>query len=234
MENENKLETTSDEILTEAVNVPTPTNVSSTEVSEESTSNPDLDTVDSPEQETPSVENLEEMPIVEDNFYDVLSEETKGYNVPSFKGSVVDIETIDQYLKANQLKYLDSLIQAEEENKLVEENAKDFMALSREVQELAIKHAEKAMYDSSYFEKNNLSKDLIKPIQILATIRAKREEAKIKSWKIEYYARIVSRLKEFKRLKKIDIKNSIKGSANFRIALLKIRLKNFIKKLCRR
>lgn len=230
MENENKLETTSEEILAEAVDVPTPVS----EVSEEATTNPDFDTVDSSEQETPSVENLEETPVVEDNFYDVLSEETKGYNVPSFKGSVVDIETIDQYLKANQLKYLDSLIQAEEENKLVEENAKDFMALSREVQELAIKHVEKAMYDSSYFEKNNLSRDLIKPIQILATIRAKREEAKIKSWKIEYYARIVSRLKEFKRLKKLDIKNSIKGSANFRITLLKIRLKNFIKKLCRR
>jgi len=223
MENENKLETTSEEILTEAVNVPTP----ASEVSEGATTDSTLDVkvVEVPEGEAP---------VIEDNFYDVLSEETKGYNVPSFKGSVVDIETIDQYLKANQLKYLDSLIQAEEENKLVEENAKDFMALSREVQELAIKHAEKSMYDSSYFEKNNLSRDLIKPIQILATIRAKREEAKIKSWKIEYYARIVSRLKEFKRLKKIDIKNSIKGSANFRITLLKIRLKNFIKKLCRR
>lgn len=223
MENENKLETTSEEILTEAVNVPTPVS----EVSEGATTDSTLDVkvVEVPEGEAP---------VVEDNFYDVLSEETKGYNVPSFKGSVVDLETIDQYLKANQLKYLDSLIQAEEENKLVEENAKDFMALSREVQELAIKHAEKAMYDSSYFEKNNLSRDLIKPIQILATIRAKREEAKIKSWKIEYYARIVSRLKEFKRLKKLDIKNSIKSSANFRIALFKIRLKNFIKKLCRR
>ena len=223
MENENKLETTSEEILTEAVNVPTP----ASEVSEGATTDSTLDVkvAEVPEGEAP---------VIEDNFYDVLSEETKGYNVPSFKGSVVDLETIDQYLKANQLKYLDSLIQAEEENKLVEENAKDFMALSREVQELAIKHAEGAMYDSSYFEKNNISKDLIKPIQILATIRAKREEAKIKSWKIEYYARIVSRLKEFKRLKKLDIKNSIKGSANFRITLLKIRLKNFIKKLCRR
>ena len=220
MENENKLETTSEEILAEAVDVPTP-------VSEGATTDSSLDVkvVEAPEGEAP---------VVEDNFYDILSEETKGYNVPSFRCSVVDLETIDQYLKANQLKYLDSLIQAEEENKLVEENAKDFMALSREVQELAIKHAEKAMYDSSYFEKNNLSRDLIKPIQILATIRAKREEAKIKSWKIEYYARIVSRLKEFKRLKKLDIKNSIKGSANFRITLFKIRLKNFIKKLCRR
>lgn len=223
MENENKLETTSEEILTEAVNVPTP----ASEVSEGATTDSTLDVkvVEAPEGEAP---------VIEDNFYDVLSEETKGYNVPSFKGSVVDLDTIDQYLKANQLKYLDSLIQAEEENKLVEENAKDFMAISREVQELAIKHAEKAMYDSSYFEKTGISKDLIKPIQILATIRAKKEEAKIKSWKIEYYARIVSRLKEFKRLKKIDIKNSIKGSANFRITLLKIRLKNFIKKLCRR
>ena len=223
MENENKLETTSEEILTEAVDVPTPVS----EVSEGATTDSTLDVkvVEVPEGEAP---------VIEDNFYDVLSEETKGYNVPSFKGSVVDIETIDQYLKANQLKYLDSLIQTEEENKLVEENAKDFMALSREVQELAIKHAEKSMYDSSYFEKNNLSRDLIKPIQILATIRAKREEAKTKSWKIEYYARIVSRLKEFKAIKRSDVINSAKGSINIRITLFKFRLKEFIKKLCRR
>jgi len=223
MENENKLETTSEEILTEAVNVPTP----ASEVSEGATTDSTLDVkvVEVPEGEAP---------VIEDNFYDVLSEETKGYNVPSFKGSVVDIETIDQYLKANQLKYLDSLIQAEEENKLVEENAKDFMALSREVQEQVIKHADRAMYDPSYFEKNNLSQDLIKPIQILATIRAKREEAKIKSWKIEYYARIVSRLKEFKAIKRSDVINSAKGSINIRITLFKFRLKEFIKKLCRR
>jgi hypothetical protein len=42
MENENKLETTSEEILTEAVDVPTPVS----EVSEEATTNPDFDTVD--------------------------------------------------------------------------------------------------------------------------------------------------------------------------------------------
>lgn len=134
----------------------------------------------------------------EKKFEEKLAEFLKEQPIESFNSSVISLEAIDQMISAHQLKYLENLIQTEEENKLAKENMHDFLQYPRDIQETAVKHADGAKYDPDYFTKNKIDKELIKPIQILNVIDIKKEEAKTKNWKVLYHARLVERLRYFR------------------------------------
>lgn len=136
----------------------------------------------------------------EKNFQEQLEQYTQPFPISSFNPRTVKVSVLNQLILAHQMKYTETLMQAEEENKLVKENAHDFSLYPREVQEAAFGHAEKAKYDQDYFTRNKIDKDLIKPIQILNVIDIKKDEAKTKEWKVLYYARLVERLREFRRM----------------------------------
>lgn len=134
----------------------------------------------------------------ENNIQERLAELTKPYPLSNFSPRYVGSNALEQMILGHQLKYIENLIQAEEENKLAEENSRDLSAYAPEIQAAAFEHAEKAMYDPDYFVRNKIDTDLIKPIQIVGVIKAKREEAKQKTWKVDYHARLINRLREFK------------------------------------
>lgn len=134
----------------------------------------------------------------ENKLQERVAELMKPYPVSSFSPRYVDANALEQMISAHQLKYIENLIQAEEENKLAIENARDFSAYTPEVQAAALDHAEKAMYDPDYFVRNKIDTDLIKPIQIVGVIKAKKEEAQQKTWKVDYHARLINRLRGFK------------------------------------
>lgn len=121
--------------------------------------------------------------------------------VLNFKCSLVSLESIDQLLKASELKYIDHIIEVEEEQKLVDDNIKDFSELPEEVQKKAMEEYPKAQADQDYFEREGADKSLAKPMMILSNIDVKKNEVKIKTWKIEYYIRTIKRLKAFKETK---------------------------------
>ena len=123
---------------------------------------------------------------------------TASYRLSNFSPRYVDRKALDQMISAHQLKYIDFLIQAEEENKLLEENAADLLAYPESIQVAAIEHAAKAKYDPDYFVRNHVDNELIKPITIVNVIEAKREEAQTKTWKVEYHARLINRLRGFR------------------------------------
>lgn len=128
-------------------------------------------------------------------------EEVKNEEVLNFKCSLVSLESIDQLLKASELKYIDHIIEVEEEQKLVDDNIKDFSELPEEVQKKAIEEYPKAQADQDYFEREGADKSLAKPMMILSNIDVKKNEVKIKTWKVEYYIRTIKRLKAFKETK---------------------------------
>lgn len=130
-----------------------------------------------------------------------MEEEKKDETVLNFKCSLVSLESIDQLLKASELKYIDHIIEVEEEQKLVDDNIKDFSELPEEVQKKAMEEYPKAQADQDYFEREGADKSLAKPMMILSNIDVKKNEVKIKTWKIEYYIRTIKRLKAFKETK---------------------------------
>lgn len=120
---------------------------------------------------------------------------------PLFDASTVDVAALDQMISAHQLKYIEFLIQAEEERKLAVENLNDLQTkYPIEIQEKALEHSEKAMYDPDYFTRNKIDPEFAMPIQLVGVIKAKKEEAKQKIWKLEYHARLVERLRTFREV----------------------------------
>ena len=128
---------------------------------------------------------------------DVKKDET----MLNFKCGLVSLESIDQLLKAMELKYIENIIEVEEEQKIVEDNIKDFEELPEEVQKKAIEEFPKAQADEDYFTREGADKSLAKPMMILSNIDVKKNEVKIKTWKVEYYIRTIKRLKDFKETK---------------------------------
>ena len=120
------------------------------------------------------------------------------FPIETFDPSLMDSEAVKQMISAHQLKYVEHLIQSEEENKLAQINMDDFSKYSPEVQAKAIEIAKAAKYDPSYYEKNaNIDKDLYMPIQLVGVIEGKKEEAKLKTWNVAYHARLIERLRNF-------------------------------------
>lgn len=119
----------------------------------------------------------------------------------NFKCGLVSLESIDQLLKAMELKYIENIIEVEEEQKIVDDNIKDFEELDEEVQKKATEEYPKAQADPDYFEREGADKSLAKPMMILSNIDVKKNEVKIKTWKVEYYIRTIKRLKAFKETK---------------------------------
>ena len=113
----------------------------------------------------------------------------------NFKCGLVSLESIDQLLM--ELKYIENIIEVEEEQKIVDDNIKDFEELDEEVQKKATEEYPKAQADPDYFEREGADKSLAKPMMILS----KKNEVKIKTWKVEYYIRTIKRLKAFKETK---------------------------------
>lgn len=121
--------------------------------------------------------------------------------VINFKSGLVSLDSLDQMLKAHELKYIENVIEVEEENKLVEENMKDFEAYPEEVQKKVIEEYPKAQADPEYFEREGADNSIAKPMMILSNIDNKKNEVKVKTWKVEYYIRTIKRLKAFKETK---------------------------------
>lgn len=119
------------------------------------------------------------------------------YPVPEFDTAVVTDDSLNEMTKAHELKYIEYVLQAAEENRLIEENAKDFRQHPAPIQKraLEINADPKVKYNPNYFQENRVDNALIKPVQQLQAIEAKREEARNKSWKVEYHARLVERLR---------------------------------------
>lgn len=112
----------------------------------------------------------------------------------------VSVESLNQMIKANELKYIEKVIDSEEENRLVEENLADFLVYPEEIQRLAIAEYPKVQGDPDYFTRDGANKEIIKPCIILGNIENKKNEAKIKNWEVEYRARLINRLKSFKAI----------------------------------
>lgn len=127
-----------------------------------------------------------------------LKKELRPIQTGAITPSLLDIGAVDQMLLANQLKYIEAQLDADEENKLFYENIEDFEKYPIEVQNAAIKHVEASQFDSEYFTRNNVDEALHKPMTIYTTIKAKREEAKNKVWTTEYRARLIGRLRDYR------------------------------------
>jgi len=113
----------------------------------------------------------------------------------------VSIESIDQLLKAHELKYLEKVVEVEEENKLVRDNLTDFLKYPEEIQREALDAYPKAQRDPDYFTRPDANQEVIKPVMILSNIEAKKNESKIKAWTVEYHLRIIARLRSFRSIK---------------------------------
>ena len=130
----------------------------------------------------------------------------------NFKSSLVSLKSLDQLIKGHELKYIENVIEVEEEAKLIEDNSNDFNELPEEVQKKAVEIYPIAQADPDYFEKPESDKSLIKPLMILSNIDNKKNEVKVKTWKIEYHARVINRLKQFRAVK---ASHSIDKKLNF-------------------
>ena len=118
-----------------------------------------------------------------------------------YRSAIVTAESLDQLIKAHELKYVEKVLEVEEELKLVNENMDDFLAYDEAIQKQSIEAYPETQRDPGYFERPNANRDLIKPCMILANIDAKKNEAKIKNWQVEYHARLIERLTNFRKNK---------------------------------
>lgn len=115
-----------------------------------------------------------------------------------FDGELIAPESVDQLIKAHELKYMENLLEVEEEKKLVYDNLKDFEAYDEETRAAAFIAKEKAMRDPEYFGKPEADQKLYKPVMILMNIDSKKNEAKIKTWKVDYHARLIRTLTSYR------------------------------------
>lgn len=124
-----------------------------------------------------------------------LAEIKDGYQ---FNPELVSRDSIDQLIKAHELKYVENILEVDEENKLAKDNIKDFLAYDEETQKAAVEAYDKAQRDPEYWNREGVDQKLYKPVLILNNIANKKNEAKIKTWKVEYHARLIGRLTEFR------------------------------------
>jgi hypothetical protein len=114
-----------------------------------------------------------------------------------FDPMLVKKSSVSQLIRAHELKYIENILEVEEENKLVYENIDDFLAYPEDVQKRALEAYKKARIDPEYFSGGEADQDLYKPVLILTNIDTKKNEAKVKTWKVEYHARLIGKLTEF-------------------------------------
>lgn len=113
--------------------------------------------------------------------------------------NLLDVASVDSMIKKNQDFYLKYFLEAKEELGLAKENIEDFLEYPEEIRNKAIEHAQGALYDEQYFERHKIDKELILPIQIASVIVSKKTEAIQKNWKVDYYAKLISRLFNIRR-----------------------------------
>lgn len=162
------------------------------------------------EEEAPTndVEVLEELPetpnegnsleAVDEKFDKEIKELCQMSGNDSFKSDVASLKSLNQMIKAHELKYIENILEVAEENKLVTTNLNDFFAYPEKVQKKALEIRPLATRDPEYFSRPGADQSLIKPLLILDAIDRKKNEAKIKSWKIEYHERLIVKLKGFR------------------------------------
>jgi len=117
-----------------------------------------------------------------------------------FVPGIASLESLNQMIKAHELKYIEFNLEVSEENKLVEDNIEDFLKYSPEAQEAALAAFEHSKRDPDYFSKPGVDQGLMKPVMILNNIDVKKNEVKIKTWKVEYHARLIRKMKEMRSL----------------------------------
>lgn len=129
----------------------------------------------------------------------------------NFKSGLVSLSSIDQLMKGHELKYIETVIEVEEEQKILDENKRDFEEYSEEIQKKATEEFPKAQADPDYFGKPENDKEIFKPLAILSNIENKQNEVKLKTWKAGYHATVIRRLRAFK---KTWIKNNVDRKVN--------------------
>lgn len=142
----------------------------------------------------------EEMTDEQDNFLRELNNISSVYETETFDPTIPTVGSIGQLILANELKYVQHILDADEENKLIEDNAKDIMELPKALRARATQIALdiENTQDPEYFSKHSVDDKFIKPVQQIRVMINKKEEAKIKSWKAEYRARLVCKLRVIK------------------------------------
>lgn len=159
------------------------------------------------EEEAPTndVEVLEELPEtpnegnslekVDEKFDQAIKELSAMSGNSNIKSGIVSYQSLTQMIKAHELKYIENVLEVSEENKLVETNLNDFFAYPEEVQKKALEIRPQANRDPEYFSRPGADTSLIKPLLILDAIDRKKNEAKVKTWKVEYHERLIEKLK---------------------------------------
>jgi hypothetical protein len=124
----------------------------------------------------------------------------------NFDPAVVSKASLNQMQKAYELRYIEKVVESEEEQRLVDINMADFEDYDSETKEKATTIFGLVEADPEYFEKPGSDKTLIKPVMILQNIKTKKNEVKIKIWSANYNARLVEKIKSFKREKSLFFK----------------------------
>lgn len=126
-----------------------------------------------------------------------------------FNPALVSKQSIKQLIKAHELKYVENIIEVEEEAKLAQDNIEDFLEYDLDVQEAAIAAYEHVTRDPDYFTRPGADQGLYKPVMILQNIANKKNEAKIKTWKVDYHARLIAKLNGFSLLATAEAENKL-------------------------
>ena len=117
----------------------------------------------------------------------------------------ISIESVKQLIKGHELKYIETSIEITEEQRLVDENCYDFEQFPEDIQTKATEEYPKFQANHEYLDAPETDKEIIKPLMILSNIDNKKNEVKVKTWKMEYHNRVISKLKEIKESLELDM-----------------------------
>lgn len=135
-----------------------------------------------------------------ENFLQELNKIMTPAELDQFDATIPTEDSVGQMILANELKYIQHILDAAEENKLIEDNAADIRKLDEDMQAKATKYALEIelTQDPEYFTKHGVSDDYIRPVQQIRTMIIKHQAVKDELWKASYRARLVNRLRELK------------------------------------
>ena len=128
------------------------------------------------------------------------------HNIPeerNFAQELVSELSVDQLIKAHELKYIEKVLEVSEEANLVHVNIEDFDEYPDDVKLAAFNAYEHSKKDPAYFDKPGVDLGLYKPVLILGNIDNKKNEVKLKGWHVDYHSRLIERLRTFKGISRL-------------------------------
>lgn len=115
-----------------------------------------------------------------------------------FDYEAVDIDVIDQMIKGNQLKYIDSYQACSAEAGLISKNLADLKELPADKLEKVLAHADGWKSNPNYLETAQPPQEMMKDIQRAYTVLVKRDEIEQYEWKINFQLELIAELKKFR------------------------------------